>query len=506
MFKMKNFLSLILAFLLLLSTTGNVFANGFSQLVDSIEFDNYGIKVNRSTSIEDIKLMSTIDNWETFDSKSNVPLNKVWTVKFSSLVTLSKIDAIVIERGNEFIPVNIKISAVDEIQVSPTYGFSGNTNYQMKIFLANGKKYKMDFSTVPEPRNADIEPNDTYMNSNEIYLNEKIIGSFSDKDYNDYYKIEIPKDGRLELTAIQLGGGDLDLYLYGPSGNDKYHINSTYDKTTATISSGLKKGTYYIRVYYSGSYGKYTLENKFIENPYADDNGTSSYITSNELKLNNTITGHIGYISDYNYGNFNDYFKIVIPQDGQLVVNAKQLSGGELDMYLYGATGPDKSYIKYVYDKIAPNISVGLAAGTYYLRLNDSGYYGPYELTTIFYPNTISNDSAASSYILADEISLNETIYGHIGYTYDSIGINQNDYYKIEIPSTGTLEINATQLDGGELDLYLYGSKGTDASYITYTYAKTKCTIIRELSPGTYYIRINYSGYYGGYELTTIFK
>lgn len=469
-------------------------------------FNEYGFKVNTDLLTNNITSMSVINDWEYFPSKSNTPLDKVWTVKFSSAVSLGKIDAIVIERNNEFIPVKIQVSDNNEIQVSPTYGFSGSTSYNMKIFLANGKKYKMNFTTVPEPRNSDIEPNDTYLNAKEMYLNETLIGSFSEKDRDDYYKIEIPRDGRLDLTAIQFGGGQVDLYVYGPNGSDKSYIRYTYDKTTATTSAGLGKGTYYIRVNYSGYYGNYTLENKFTEDPYKDDNGTANYISANELELNNTITGHIGYIYDYNNGNYNDYFKIIIPEDGILVINAKQLGGGELDMYLYGATGPDRSYIKYVYDKTAPSINVGLAAGIYYLRLNDSGYYGAYELDNKFYTNVTPNDSAPSNYIQASEIALNETTYGHIGYTYDTTEVNQNDYYKIVLEKSGTLKIEAAQLDGGELDLYLYGSTGTDASYISYIYNKAEPTITKELSQGTYYIRINYSGHYGGYEIITKFN
>ena len=269
----------------------------------------------------------------------------------------------------------------------------------------------------------------------------------------------------------------------------------------------MRKGTYYIRVNASGHYGKYTLENKFTKNTYEDDNGTSSYILATELKLNTLITGHIGYISDYNLGNSNDYFKIIIPKDGKLEVNATQLSGGELDIFLYGATGPDKTSLRYSYDKISPSISIGLAAGTYYLRLSDSGYYGAYKLSTIFTENNVDNDNAATkSYILADEITIGKTVYGHIGYTYDDTLINQDDYYKVILTNTTTLEIVATQLDGGELDLYLYGPKGTDATSISSSYDKTQCTISKELSPGTYYIRINYSGYYGGYSLDARLK
>lgn len=56
-------------------------------------------------------------------------------------------------------------------------------------------------------------------------------------------------------------------------------------------------------------------------------------------------------------------------------------------MYLYGENGPQGGYIKYVYDKTSPSIDIRLVAGTYYLRLYDSGYYGPYELKVEYTPD-----------------------------------------------------------------------------------------------------------------------
>lgn len=504
---MKRFFTSILAFCLALAVVFPL------QTLASEEnqFDEYGFRKNLNEAElnsfnEGDERALTSEMWETFPSKSQVPLHKEWSINFSGIATHDKIDAIVIERDRQYIPVKITLRNSKEVKVKPVEEFSGNTNYTLKVLLANGKKYMMDFTTVSGPRNADIEPNNTYLEAEEMYLNEILTGSFVDKDYNDYYKIEVLTDGKLELTATQLDGGKVDLYLYGPQGYDKSAINYTYNKTTATLSTGLSKGTYYVRVHYSNYYGKYTLENKFIENTVENDNGAPTYISANELDLNNTITGHIGYTGDYNVKNSNDYYKIVIPQDGRLVISAKQLHGGKMDMFLYGKEGNDKSAITYTYTKAMPTVDIGLAAGTYYLRLSDAGYYGSYELTNDFYPNLVANDSAPSSYILAEEIAITDTVYGHIGYTYDNTGINQNDYYKIEVPSSGKLEITATQLEGRKLGLYLYGSKGSDASPIVSTYDKTTAMISRELAPGTYYIRVNYAYYSGAYELKTGFN
>ncbi|PAQ13253.1 hypothetical protein CD798_15980 [Bacillaceae bacterium SAOS 7] len=503
--KMKLVTVFLSVMLLMLPVSTNSLMVSAETSVDEHGFNEYGMKESANMTLNQASVMSAASNWETFAPQHNVSLEKVWTVKFSSAVSLSQIDAIVIERNGAFIPVNINVNAQNEIQVSPADRFIGNSKYEMKVFLENGKKYKMDFTTVSESRNADIESNNTYIHASKLYLNESISGALSKDDQDDYYKIELPADGKLELTATQLNGGEVNLYLYGVEGSDDHAINNTYSKTTATLSTGLSKGTYYVRVNYSGHYGNYMLENKFTENTVENDHGTASYVTANEFKLNHTMMGHIGYIFDDRSKNRDDYYKLVVPKDGRLVLKAKQLHGGELNMYLYGKSGNDQSAISMQHSKMAPVIDVGLAAGTYYVRVNDSDYFGAYELTNDFYPNEIDNDKAPSSYILADSIPVNGTVYGHIGYTYENTRYNQNDYYKIEVPRSGEIDITATQLDGKDLDLYLYGSRGTDGYAIETLYTKKAARITKELSPGTYYIRISNSDYYGGYKLTTKF-
>lgn len=439
--------------------------------------------------------------WTNLGSHKNVDLNKVWTISFSNTVSFNKIDAIVVKSGNTFVPVKLEKNAQNQLQVLPLMGYVGNTTYEMNIFLSNGLKYKMNFTTKDAARNADIEPNNNYLNAQNIYVNDHVKGILNSDDTSDFYKVTVPADGKLTISAVSTNGVKSNLYLYGAAGSDQSSIQSSYDKVTNTFSAGLAAGTYYIRV--AGKNNTYELTTDFIENEVKIDNATNSYIQAPSLELNSEVTGHIGFVYDNRGQNKNDYYKITLPTDGQLILDATQVNGGQLDLFIYGKYGNDKSSISSSYDKATHKTVLGLQAGTYYIRINDSGYYGAYSLKNTFIPAIEENDSATSNYITAPAIPINTTVTGHLGYLNDEHNKNENDYYKLTVTEAGTLQINATQLQGGQVDLFLYGESGSDKSSLKSVYDAKQATITTPITPGTYYIRINYSGYYGTYELST---
>ncbi|MEQ6854544.1 PPC domain-containing protein [Lysinibacillus capsici] len=466
-----------------------------------LHFNEYGVV--EGANLKETRTILNDTQWESFDSKKNVPLDKVWTVTFNDTVSFDKIDAVVIERNNEFIPVTITKTAQKTLKVAPTYGFHGNTQYQLKIILANGFKYKMDFTTSNTARSADLEPNNTYITASSLPLNETVSGTLSPADREDYYKIELPADGEITINVVNELGTSSSIYLYGSKGSDDYSIKSN-SGVTANLKAGLQEGTYYIRINNNSS-ANYKLTAVFLENTYQNDNGASTYIQASEIYLNSKMYGHVGYSSSSDYRNNNDYFKLVIPEDGRLDINAVQLNGNYLNLYIYGARGNDQSDISYQYGKITAQMSVGLSAGTYYIRINDSGNYGAYELTNNFTPDSIPNDNASSNYILANSIPLNSSLHGHLGYHYDNLTKNTDDFYKLEILEPGTIDISALGLNGNKINLYLYDSNGTDGWSLKDSYNKTEAKLTYNVTPGKYYIRLNYSNSYGPYELTTNF-
>ena len=133
---MKQFVSVIFSFVLatIILTPLQVFAD------EGIVFDEFGVRsdvnvTNLGDLNEERKLAS--EDWVSFPSKKNVPLDKEWSINFSAIATHDKIDAIVIERNAQYIPVMITLTNSKQVKIRPVGLFSGNANYTMKILLSD---------------------------------------------------------------------------------------------------------------------------------------------------------------------------------------------------------------------------------------------------------------------------------------------------------------------------------------------------------------------------------
>lgn len=138
-----------------------VFTLGFSvpllgKANSSSDFDTYGVKnydvvSNQKQEIQTFAL-STSPSWSTLPSQNNVDLNKEWTITFSGgTVSLDKIAGIVIERNGVFIPVRVRLfPAANQAIVTPQENYLAGENYTVRVFLENGLRYKMSFTTKAE--------------------------------------------------------------------------------------------------------------------------------------------------------------------------------------------------------------------------------------------------------------------------------------------------------------------------------------------------------------------
>lgn len=100
------------------------------------------IKVQASSAVG-----NSNNSYIELPAQYNVSLNKKWTITFTSQVKMDKIDGVVIQKDSQFIPVTVDISDTKSITVQPVNPYSENSKYTLKLFLSNGKKYSLDFTT-----------------------------------------------------------------------------------------------------------------------------------------------------------------------------------------------------------------------------------------------------------------------------------------------------------------------------------------------------------------------
>lgn len=293
---------------------------------------------------------ASAEEWQSLGEHSNVDIDKEWTVKFNQLASASKIDGVVVEKDAQFIPITVKMDGTASIKVSAVNGYLPNTSYTMRVFLANGKRYKMNFTTGAGYRDIDRN-NDVFVGSPEIKPNEKIQASLANEKV-DYFKIVLPENGHLSVRATEQSGNTLDLALYGVNGDNESSIDYDNNASTAEVSSPLAAGTYYIRVKPTRTAEKYTLETTFKKPIVANDASGSTYIQAPVLKLNSSTTGHVGFINEKRATENADYYKIELKEYGKLTVNVTEQKGNGLDVALYGEKGDDTSSINYENNKI----------------------------------------------------------------------------------------------------------------------------------------------------------
>lgn len=136
----------------------------------------------------------------------NVPANKTFTVTFSGDVQPEKIDAIVIEQNNRFIPVDITYDS-NKAYVTPVKPF-GDGEYDFRILLSDSKKYSMKFTA------SNIE------NSTSKYSRNKVIKVFprTGSGFSYPYYLSIPNnlDTSKDVHVI------VEPNNYGQVGNSDY--------------------------------------------------------------------------------------------------------------------------------------------------------------------------------------------------------------------------------------------------------------------------------------------
>lgn len=244
---MKLVFNLFISFLIV-SFAVPVLANEtIDSEIEQNAFDEFGIQnheliqneVHNNTEHLTLMALST-PTWETMSPKSNVDLNKEWTIKFSgSPVSLDKIAGIVIEREGVFIPVRIRLfPTANEAIVTPQENYLANETYTMRVFLENGLRYKMKFTTKAEVTNAR-----KYGNSSGNIVNKGIVAEaggwiyYSNSADNNYlYKTNGADNIKLsdrKAHYINVLGG----WVYFRNGNSLYRIRT--DGTELTSLSGV---------------------------------------------------------------------------------------------------------------------------------------------------------------------------------------------------------------------------------------------------------------------------
>ncbi|MCL4180328.1 MAG: putative Ig domain-containing protein [Verrucomicrobia bacterium] len=180
---------------------------------------------------------------------------------------------------------------------------------------------------------------------------------------------------------------------------------------------------------------------------------------------------------------------------------------------LYGAVQGQGSTVTYVIP--------GLGAGSYSVRLTAIGNFpglgwGPYTMTTSESPDPLPNDPEPNDdFDHALVAALDTEVAGHLGYLGPQSVQEAQDFWRVTLPSDGTLQLNI--VTGERLNLNQNAVVGASGGVMVYDADRatvffsgvqgqntTNTHSIHKLKAGVYYLRLVVlgAGYYGSYRLT----
>ena len=342
-------------------------------------------------------------------------------------------------------------------------------------------------------------------------------GTLSENRTEDWYKIEVPSNGEVTITATPYG--TLDLYfieLYALNSENSLSSRGSEWKgkepTVFTVKE-CAKGTYYLVVRRNTGEGEYLVQYDFkaTDEEYADDiEPNNSWQQAQSLPLATNVTGHLGYFYWDDMDN-EDWFKVEVPENGEATITV--IPHGDLDLYfieLYALDAENGLRSRgNKWNGKEPTVFTvkECAKGTYYLVVRRNTGQGAYTLRCNFkataeeYADDIEPNN---SWQQAQSLPLATNVTGHLGYFYWE-DMDNEDWFKIEVPRNGTIQLNYGPYY--DLDLYFTEVFALDAENKlqiranNWTGKEQGEIVIPDAAPGTYYVVMKRNVGQGAYSL-----
>lgn len=396
--------------------------------------------------------------------------------------------------------------------------------YYLKIntyYSSDTSSYTLSNLLVQPADANDAEPNDTRAQAKVLTFGGNKTGHVgyyynNYRDTADWWKVTTNADGQLNLTLTPGNGEYVWIYLYDNNGTTL--LASDYSTSTFTLSKdGLAAGTYYVRIncYYNSKFAPYKLSNTLTQPVQVNDteiNNTSAQALN--LSVNSTVTGHIGYYYNNTRDTF-DWYKLSIPEDGMIALTLTPANGEYVWAYLYDNNGTTLINSKYSTTAFTINAD-GLAAGTYYVRVNCyyNNKFAPYTLTDSLKKYTnISDVEPNNKAYQAKTLLSNKDNPGHIGFYYNNER-DTFDWHKINYTGAqnGSMTVTLnfeTPFTSGFQYTYMTIYKDTNAAplYNTYTSAGILTANLTNLSQGYYWVKVRcyYTSDFQPYSIKPVF-
>ena len=294
----------------------------------------------------------------------------------------------------------------------------GKGTYYIKINRYGGcGGYRLSYKFTPCSLAADPEPNNDYEHSSLLESGKTVEGRLGHRtsddvlDTDDWYKIVVPEEGKIELVVTATENLTLSTYssaVYGVKSDGATYSRgnisaSGYSNDTITYEgTDIGVGTYYIRINRYGGCGGYKLYYKFTPCAYgADPEPNNDYQHASRLPNGMTTEGRLGYRSSDDVTDNEDWYRINVPEDGPVGINVVGFDGLKFSgCGIYRIQNNSLSRISDFsgnYTSSPTYQSDNLTKGVYYIRISRYGGNGGYRINYNgpAIPGDVNNDGFA---------------------------------------------------------------------------------------------------------------
>ncbi len=401
--------------------------------------------------------------------------------------------------GNNF---QVDCIAGDQVLYVHLQHLSGSGAYVLNATMIN---------TVP----GDIEPNNSLNSASQtLELGSNIQGSLGfvnngSSDNNDYFLIDIPVNGNVNIQIDAPEEMQTRLYLTRANGNSLVSTSSPGEFGSHSIEYDcIGAAVYVIRVQLNntsvcGGYTlSYTLDSPTEANDQEPNNSVSQ--TPETITVDAGVTGQIAYTTDGS-ADPNDYFLVELQQNGTVHLSIETSDELTTRLYLIRTTGSSINSDPVSGVEGTHTLSTScIGAGTYVARVQSINGCGGYTLSVSVdepeLPEDIEpNDSLGAVQETIEEL---EVTTGHLGHTFEG-STDSQDYFHINIDRNGSVVINANVDDALTLRLNVLRTNGSVLfSSPAIGFSGSESFELPCYGEGTYVVRLDHVSGCGAYDLT----
>ncbi len=335
------------------------------------------------------------------------------------------------------------------------------------------------------------EPNDDRATATFLGFGRNEQGICTTLDDIDYWKVQTNKDGTITLNFTTSSIRCLTVTLVSGSGVELQYYSKINGAATLYFV-GLSKDVYYFKINACNgiSQSEYSLSASFTPEPGQNDKEPNNNLASAQpIAVNTPQEGHAGFKKD-GVADLVDYFVFQAKKDAYLKVAINSLNNRKLNLSILDDNGTEIGFIR---SELSGTRELpGISAGTYYIVVSpEVADFATYSLTVSPIPFSQTNDTEPNnSAALSKQLPLNGTKTGHLAF-YNNHYTDDVDWYFIDIPKDGKLQLNTTSNYGADLSLALYDGDGTSILRSEKVNQNTTASIVKEgLAPGRYYVAI----------------